>query len=172
MCALTKRDDQSHAIEVIDDGNSETDRLKAISAIETNHESPSRNALKRIDIKPRDSPNAYDSGGTMQSSRSSQSPRSPRQSVTIAVNLSFVINALLLASKAVAFAMTFSYAVIAALVDSVLDILSQFIICITERKVRDTKRSDKYPVLGGISLFLHVLSENGLEMDFCTDSGR
>lgn len=89
-----------------------------------------------------------DNAGTIALGQASSSPRPhySRRAVTIAVNLSFAINALLLASKAIAFALTFSYAVIAALIDSVLDLLSQFIICITERKVRDSKISDEYPV--------------------------
>ena len=66
-------------------------------------------------------------------------------SVSMATNLSLFVNILLLIAKIIAFAMTWSYAVIASLVDSVLDLLSQFIIWLTERKVKK-KNDHKYPV--------------------------
>jgi len=83
-------------------------------------------------------------GASPSPSRSS-SASSLTPSVTIAVNLSLAVNVLLLASKIAVFAMTFSYAVIASLVDSVLDVLSQLIIFVTERKVRQHDHK-KYPV--------------------------
>ena len=68
-------------------------------------------------------------------------------SVSMAVNLSLAVNILLLISKISVFVMTFSLAVIATLVDSVLDLLSQSIIWLTERKVnKHTDIKSKYPV--------------------------
>ena len=116
---------------------------KSVPLVQTHHESEIEEI--KIDEQP-NRLNADDTERTVDSGHRAPSPRPPRKSVTIAVNLSFFINVLLLASKAVAFAMTFSCAVVAALVDSVLDLLSQFIIFITERKVNATKKSDKYPV--------------------------
>jgi len=137
MCALTNGDASADNPDIeVFDGDTETERLKA----QLKDGSP--NKMKRIDIQPQSPSGSNESG---QRAQSPQSPHTPRHSVTLAVNLSFAINVLLLASKAVAFAITFSYAVIAALVDSVLDLLSQLIICITERKLAQPK-ADKYPV--------------------------
>ena len=66
-------------------------------------------------------------------------------SVSLAVNLSLIVNIILLITKIIVFVMTWSLAVIASLVDSVLDLLSQFIIWLTERKV-NRKNDHKYPV--------------------------
>ena len=145
MCALTESNAkaESQHIEVLDDAESEKQRLKAEKGVQTNDHSAVK--MKQINIQS-NGLNVDDRGGSTDTGQRAQSPHLPRKEVTIAVNLSFFINVVLLVTKAIAFAMTFSYAVIAALVDSVLDLLSQFIICITERKVRDTKKSDKYPV--------------------------
>ena len=67
------------------------------------------------------------------------------RSVTWAVNLSLFVNILLLFSKITAFVLTFSFAVVASLIDSVLDLFSQLIIWLTERKIR-SKNDQKYPV--------------------------
>ena len=72
-------------------------------------------------------------------------PKSRMRSVRLAVNLSLAVNIVLLIAKIIIFALTFSYAVITSLFDSILDLLSQFIIWLTERKVRG-KADHKYPV--------------------------
>ena len=82
-----------------------------------------------------------------QSMQNFKNDNQTRGSVSMAVNLSLIVNILLLFSKIIVFIMTWSLAVIASLVDSVLDLLSQLIICLTEKKVNipgDIK--GKYPV--------------------------
>ena len=61
-----------------------------------------------------------------------------------ATNLSLVGNIILFITKTVVFVLTFSLAVVASLVDSMLDLVSQVIMFLTERNVKIV--NEKYPV--------------------------
>ncbi|KAL9190969.1 hypothetical protein ACHAXT_000675 [Thalassiosira profunda] len=63
----------------------------------------------------------------------------------LAVDLSLYINLFILATKAVAYAETLSLSVLAALVDSALDVVSQGILAYTERRSSKTRSSAHYP---------------------------
>ncbi|RYG96820.1 hypothetical protein EON65_53840 [archaeon] len=66
------------------------------------------------------------------------------QSLAWAVNASWVVNWFLLLGKAVVVVLSNSKAMTAALVDSAVDLLTQFILSTAEKYM--SKRSDKYPV--------------------------
>lgn len=63
----------------------------------------------------------------------------------IALDLSLWINIFILLTKAVAYMETLSLSVLAALVDSVLDVVSQWILAYTERRSSKTRSSAHYP---------------------------
>jgi divalent metal cation (Fe/Co/Zn/Cd) transporter len=62
----------------------------------------------------------------------------------IAMRLSLYVNLVILASKACVYIKTLSLAVLAALLDSVLDVVSQLVLFYTER-TSDLRSSEIYP---------------------------
>ena len=63
----------------------------------------------------------------------------------LALDLSLWINIFILLTKTVAYLETMSLSVLAALVDSILDVVSQFILYYTERRSSKTRSSARYP---------------------------
>lgn len=75
---------------------------------------------------------------------SSWVPTTKAESIAWAVNASWAVNWLLLFGKAVVVGLSNSKAMTAALVDSAVDLLSQFILSMADRYM--SKHSEKYPV--------------------------
>jgi hypothetical protein len=71
-------------------------------------------------------------------------PADKSQSLAWAVNASWAVNWFLLVGKAIVVILSNSKAMTAALVDSAVDLLSQFILSLAERYM--SKHSEKYPV--------------------------
>mmetsp|Transcript_36557 Transcript_36557/g.76720 ORF Transcript_36557/g.76720 Transcript_36557/m.76720 type:complete len:350 (+) Transcript_36557:127-1176(+) len=63
----------------------------------------------------------------------------------IALDLSLYINIFILVTKVIAYLETLSLSILAALVDSVLDVVSQWILAYTERRSSKTRSSAFYP---------------------------
>lgn len=63
----------------------------------------------------------------------------------LALDLSLWINIFILLTKAVAYLETLSLSILAALVDSILDVVSQWILAYTERRSSKTRSSAHYP---------------------------
>jgi len=67
-----------------------------------------------------------------------------KSSVRVAVNVSLLVNILLFFTKIYVYIDSFSLSVLVSLVDSIMDLLSQFVIYCTERNM--TRQHPKYPV--------------------------
>lgn len=63
----------------------------------------------------------------------------------LALDLSLWVNIFILLTKAVAYLETLSLSILAALVDSILDVVSQWILAYTERRSSKTRSSAHYP---------------------------
>ncbi|KAL7544576.1 hypothetical protein ACHAWF_007952 [Thalassiosira exigua] len=103
------------------------------SAVETYH-SP-------LQIPPASSDSDYD-GGIAPPDKVFFSHSNLRK---LALEISLYVNIFILLAKAVAYLETLSLSVLAALVDSILDVVSQFILAYTERRSSKTRSSAHYP---------------------------
>eukprot|EP01083_Nonionella_stella_P007067 20411_1 len=152
MCALTTDESQTVNIDMPDFADDDHDQ-DASEKRKLNHQDTELETSKVLPdetqraVSPTPSVQSYHPDNLTQDIEDSSDSTYRLNSVTTAVNASLVVNIALLFSKVVVFILTFSYAVIASLTDSFLDLLSQLIIFVTEHKVRQTKHKDhKYPV--------------------------
>lgn len=71
-------------------------------------------------------------------------PTKPAKAASLAMNMSLIVNITLLIIKTIAFVVSSSKAVLASLVDSVVDLLSQLILAVAEKYI--VRHSPDYPV--------------------------
>eukprot|EP00957_Ditylum_brightwellii_P053803 4076098-Ditylum_brightwellii.AAC.1 len=81
----------------------------------------------------------------LESSDSMLDKRDTNKLRRIAIDLSLYVNLFILATKVYAYARTLSLSVLAALVDSVLDVVSQLILNYTEKHSSLSRSSALYP---------------------------